>query len=209
MQNRFLRKASSLLTTGALTLGFMGASARAARAQTPANDSAQKVTQTAVENPLAGHTYWSHPDYDGVLDVWNCPERGVCAVVHSINANDPKVRKAAAKLVKKNVSDVTDADVMKEFCGYEAQFSDMKQLEPGHWQGKIWIASHHSFFGVDLKPSDDAHTLYLRGYLLGIMHYLFLGDPFHVLGKTNALTRVAEPPPACPAPPRTTLKTSP
>jgi hypothetical protein len=207
MRNSFLRKTSSLLTTGALALGFAGVSARTARAQQqPAKDSAEAVTETAVANPLTGHTYWTHPDYDGVLDVWNCPERGICAQIHSVNANDERVRKAAGKLLKKDPSKVTEADVMKEFCGYQAQFSDMKQLEPGHWDGKIWIASRNTFFGVDLKASNDGSKLDMRGYLLGFFRYVLLGDPSHMLGKTSALHRVTDPPPACqvlPSPPKT------
>lgn len=200
MQNRFLRKASSLLTTGALALGFTAAAARPVRAQEPSPD---KVKSASVADTQPGHSYWQHPDYDGVLDVWNCPERGICAKVHSINVQDDKVRQAAARTLKKKPGEVTDKDVLQQFCGYEAQFSEMKQVEPGLWDGKIWIASRKTFFGVSLKQDADGEQLHLRGYLLGFLHYLFLGDPFHVLGKTNNLNRVSNPPPACVAPPKT------
>jgi hypothetical protein len=208
MQNRFLRKASSLLTTGALALGFAVASARQVRAQSqpPQKDS---VTQTQVSNEQPGHTYWTHPDYDGVLDVWNCPERGICAKVHAVNPQDERVRKAAAGTLKKNVKDVTDEDVMKQFCGYEAQFSEMKEAEPGHWNGKIYIISRDSYFGVELKERPDGEHMNMRGYLLGFLRYLFLGDPYHVLGKGSELSRVHDVPPACKAPPKDSLPASP
>ena len=208
MQNRFLRKTSSLLTTGTLALGFAAASVRPARAQQAARDTVNRtevsdtVKQTTVTDSQPGHTYWQHPDYDGVLAVWNCPERGICAKVHSINTQDDKVRQAAAKTLKKKAADVTDKDVLQQFCGYEAQFTEMKQVEPGIWDGKIWIASRNTFFGVSLKQDPDGEHLHLRGYLLGFFKYLFLGDPFHVLGKTNDLDRVHNPPSACVAPPK-------
>lgn len=199
MQNRLTRKLSFLLTTSTLALSFAAATARPARAQGTPQDT---VNQTSVQNAQPGHSYWTHPDYDGVLDVWNCPERGICAKVHSINADDPRVRKAAAKTLNKSPDSVTTAEVMKQFCGYEAQFGEMKQSEPGHWEGKIWIASRKSWFGVELKEDPSGEKLHLRGYLLGFVRFLLLGDPYHVLGKGNDLNRVPNPPPACvkPAP---------
>jgi hypothetical protein len=202
MQNRFLRKASSLLTTGALALGFAAASARQIRAQEAPKDT---VTQTMVTNAQAGHTYWTHPDYDGVLDVWNCPERGICAKVHAVNPNDTRVRKAAAGTLKKNIKDVTDTDVMKQFCGYEAQFSEMKEQEPGHWNGKIYIISRDAYFGVELKQRPDGEHMNMRGYLLGFIRFLLMGDPYHVLGKGSELSRVHDVPPACKALPKDSL----
>jgi hypothetical protein len=203
MQNRLTRKISSLLTTSALAATFGIATARPLRAQQPESTAKDSVQQTVVPDSQPGHTYWHHPDYDGVLDVWNCPQRGVCAKVHSINTQDKKVREAAAKTLKKKTDSVTDADVLKQFCGYEAQFSEMKQVEPGTWDGKIWIASRNTNFGVTLRQDPDGEHLNLRGYLLGFFKYLFLGDPFHVLGKTQTLDRIHNPPPACIAPPKT------
>ena len=204
MQNKLLRKASSLLTSGALVLGFAVAAARTARAQAmpPPRDTA---AQAMKSNALPGHTYWTHPDYNGVLDIWNCPERGICAKVHAVNPQDERVRKAAAGTLKKKVQDVTDEDVMKQFCGYEAQFSEMKELEPGHWDGKIFIVSRNAYYGVDLKESADGEHMHMRGYLLGFLRFLLLGDPYHVLGKGNDLARVRDVPPACIAPPKDSL----
>lgn len=202
MQNRFLRKASSLLTSGALVLGFAVAAVRSARAQDTPKDT---TAQTMKSNAQPGHTYWTHPDYDGVLDIWNCPERGICAKVYAVNPNDDRVRKAAAGTLKKKVKDVTDEDVMKQFCGYEAQFSEMKEEEPGHWNGKIYIISRDAYYGVELKAAPDGEHMHMRGYLLGIVRFLLLGDPYHVLGKGNDLGRVHDVPPACVAPPKDSL----
>lgn len=200
MRHRYISKLSSLLTTSALTLGFAAASARPLRGQEAARDTVQQAN--SVKDAQPGHSYWKHPDYDGVLDVWNCPERGICAKVHAVNTQDARVRRAVAKTMKKDVKKITDDDVLKNICGYEAQFSEMKQNEPGHWEGKIWIASRKTFFGVELKEAQDHEHLYLRGYMIGFFKYLFFGDPFHVLEKGNNLERVNDVPPACKAPPK-------
>jgi hypothetical protein len=200
-KHRFVQKLSSLLTTSALTLGFAVAAARPLRGQDAVRDTVQQAD--SISNAKEGHTYWKHPDYDGVLDVWRCPERGICARVHAVNTQDERVRKAVAKTLKKDVKKVTDDDVLKNICGYEAQFREMKEVEPGHWAGKIWIVSRNTHFGVELKQAQDQEHLYLRGYVLGFFKYLFLGDPFHVLEKGNNLDRIHDVPPPCKAPPKT------
>ncbi|MEZ0226846.1 MAG: hypothetical protein ACAH83_19980 [Alphaproteobacteria bacterium] len=206
-KNRFVQKLSSLATTTALAMGFAVAAARPLRAQVVERDTVQQADSLqkadTVSNAQPGHTYWKHPDYDGVLEVWRCPERGICAKVQSVNTQDPRVRTAVAKTMKKDVKKITDEDVLKNICGYEAQFREMKEVEPDHWVGKIWIVSRNTHFGVELKQAQNQEHLYLRGYVLGFFKFLLLGDPFHVLEKGNNLERIRDVPPPCKASPKT------
>jgi hypothetical protein len=198
-KGRFARKLSVLAATSALAAGFWVAAARPLRGQAAA-DSAHSAQAGAADT--AGHSYWKHPDYDAVLDLWNCPERGICLKIHALNAEDPKVRALAAKDVKKDVKDLTPED-MQKFCGYTLELHDMKQKD-GKWQGRLYVRSRNQNFGVEIQPpaAGGDGKLRMRGYVIeGFWHKLALGNPGGILGRTIEFAPVAEPPPSCrPAP---------
>lgn len=184
------------LTSAALTLTLL-----AAGAFTPRRAAAQTQRDSTVKTDTyaqTGHTYWQHPDYDAVLDIWRCAERGVCVKVHSVNAENQKTREAVAKDAKKDIKNITPADVAK-FCAYEAQLVQMKEVAPGDWRGKIWIASRNSHFGVDIhEPKGEEVNLKMRGYIVeGWRRWATLGNPGNIVGKTMELAPVKNPPAPC------------
>jgi hypothetical protein len=197
VKNGFARKLSALAASSVLTLAFWAASVRPLRGQNLARDSSA-ATQTTPSGAQPGHTYWKHPDYDAVLDLWNCPERGVCLKIHSLNPADKKVRELAAKELKKKPEELTDADMVK-FCGYEFQLQEMKQKKDGKWQGKLAFNSYSTRFGVEIqRPAEDGGKLRMRGYIAeGFWHKITLGNPGGLLGKTIEFTPVTSPPPSC------------
>jgi hypothetical protein len=97
-----------------------------------------------------GHTYWKvriedhdkngnkiYTTYNGaIIDVWRCPERGICAALHSVDPHDEDMRKLASRVLKKAVQDVTDSDVL-QFCGYQADLQSMEEKAPGGKTGSL------------------------------------------------------------------------
>jgi hypothetical protein len=200
-----------LLASSGLLLTFCLAAVRPARAQatrdtvtvaTVKDSAAPAIVKTEASNAQPGHTYWKNHEYSAVMDLWECPERGICAKLHSFDPQEKKTRELAGKILKKDPAKLTDSD-FEQICGYEAQLSEMTKVDPRTWNGKIWIKQKNSFYGIAFGlPGEGDPNLHVDGRLTqGVVHAIFFGDPFHVLHKTITLEPVVNPPPACHAPP--------
>jgi hypothetical protein len=163
----------------------------------------------------AGHTFWNMKSYGVVLDVWNCPESGVCIRVASVDPTNEKLRKVLAdRILKKKVEDVTDAEVQR-LCGFQPVFTLNRENggdgpgDLGKWKGKVMIPweqltgksePDHGIYGVEIDDranNDNAgmgETLHIRGFWL---------KPWPlsaIVSGSGELTPVAEPPQACHVP---------
>jgi len=171
-----------------------------------------------------GHTYWKvrteekdahgnkvYNTYDGaIIDIWRCPEKGICAAIHSVDPHDAKMRKLAAKVLKKKIDDVTDADVL-QFCGYQADVQDMEEKKPGpdtgplgKWSGTINIRIKGLPGQTDPNGTKVAFVSSLHFNIEEIGNTLvhaqgYKGIP--LLGGSADLIRVQDPPVGCLVPP--------
>ncbi|HYD17297.1 MAG TPA: hypothetical protein VEF76_02320 [Patescibacteria group bacterium] len=178
---------ATIAATSALTLAFLAASVRPMRAQNPAVVAPIEQTQ-----PQTSHSYWKHPDYDAIIDLWT-DTSGIHFRVHALNPENPKVRELVAGNVSKDKKDLTTADFEKTL-NYAAQLRDMKNMGNGRWQGKIWIEQRKEAFGFDIQlPQQGEKNLKLRGYAIsGWKKVVTLGG---IVGKSLELSPVANPPP--------------
>jgi hypothetical protein len=170
-------KLSSLLTSSVLATAFCFSAAMPARGQTTSHLGSQSETSqskqqdssfspTAVTNAERGRTYWKYPGFRAILDLWECPERGLCGKLHSIDPGDAKVRQAVARIVKKDPDKLNRDDLLK-LCGYEAQLQDMQKKDARTWQGKIFIKERNEPFGITVSLRGDGDPkLHLRAYLI-------------------------------------------
>lgn len=192
-KNRLYKVLAAVATTSALTLAFLAASVRPMRAQAPHNAAA--LTQT-IDNPYKqeGHTYWKHPDYESVIDLWK-DSTGIHFRVHSLNPDNPKVKEMVAGSVSKKIEHLTQADYEKA-ASYVAQLVDMKEGKNGRWTGKIYVATRKEHFGIDIQlPHGNEKNLKVRGYIIeGWKKYLTLGNPGNVVGYTLNFSPVENPP---------------
>lgn len=177
---------TTLATTSALALGFLAASVRPMRSQ-------NAIVPQAIEQtiPQTAHSYWKHPDYDGIIDLWT-DSAGIQFRIHALNPANEKVRNLVAGNVSKDKNKLTQADFEKSL-EYKPQLRDMKNMGGGRWQGKIWIEQRKEAFGFDIQlPQGDNKNLKLRGYAIsGWKKVVTLGG---LVGKTLELTPVANPP---------------
>ena len=177
---------TTLATTSALALGFLAASVRPMRAQNAVVP--QAIVQTI---PQSAHSYWNHPEYDGVIDVWT-DSTGIQFRIHALNPENDRVRNLVAGYVSKDKKNLTPADFEKAL-DYQAQLRDMKNMGNGRWQGKIWIEQRKEAFGFDIQlPQGDQKNLKIRGYAIsGWKKAITLGG---LVGKTLEFTPVTNPP---------------
>lgn len=177
---------TTLATTSALALGFLAASVKPMRAQNAVVP--QGIVQTI---PQTAHSYWKHPDYDGIIDVWT-DSTGIQFRIHALNPENDKVRNLVAGNVSKDKSKLTQADFGKAL-EYKPQLRDMKNMGGGRWQGKIWIEQRKEAFGFDIQlPQGEQKNLKIRGYAIsGWKKVVTLGG---LVGKTLEFTPVANPP---------------
>ncbi len=225
IKNHLLNRVSSLsltLTFMLASTGFMGRiSAQQKDAPPP---SPQTNTLTAPHDPLSGHTYWKvrteekdahgnkvYNTYDGaIIDIWRCPEHGICAAIHSVDPHDEKMRKLAAKVLKKKIEDVTDGDVL-QFCGYQADVQNMEEKKPGpetgplgKWSGTINIRIKGLPGETDPNGTKVAFVSSLHFNIEEIGDTLVHAEGYKLiplLGGSADLIRVADPPPGCVVPP--------
>ena len=186
MTSKHARIFTTLATTSVLSLGFFAASVRPMRAQNAVVE--QGVVQTL---PQTAHSYWTHPEYDGVIDLWT-DSTGIQFRIHALNPNNDKTRNLVAGNVSKDKNKLTTADFEKAL-EYQAQLRDMKNMGGGRWQGKIWIEQRKEAFGFDIQlPQGDHKNLKIRGYAIsGWKKVVTLGG---LVGKTLEFTPVANPP---------------
>lgn len=130
-----------------------------AEAQEPETGLPPPPTTTVVE---AGHTFWKHPDYDAVVEIWTDPVKGLRGKIASLNPLDNKVREVVGKILKKDVKQVSDKDVMS-FQGMEGNLS--LHREGLKWTGTIYWPFKEKSYGVDVETPTD-HTLHVRGYFI-------------------------------------------
>lgn len=139
------------------------------------------VTQ-AVEMPLRrDSTYWKHPEYGAVMEVWTDPEKGLRGRLVSLDATDEKVREVVGKILKKKTEKVTDDDI-NGFVGMEGDLT-LQQLGENHWKGSIYWPYKQKSYGVEVKQEDG--NLHVRGFFLR----------FPILGKEVDLKPAAAPKP--------------
>lgn len=177
---------TTLATTSALALGFLAASVRPMRAQNAIVP--QAIVQTI---PQSTHSFWKHPEYDGVIDLWT-DSTGIQFRIHALNPENDRVRNLVAGYVSKDKKNLTPADFEKAL-DYQAQLRDMKNMGNGRWQGKIWIEQRKEAFGFDIQlPQGDQKNLKIRGYAIsGWKKVITLGG---LVGKTLEFTPVTNPP---------------
>ncbi len=128
--------------------------------------------------------FWKHPDYDATVETWPCEERGICGRVHNLNPEDKGVREVVGKILKKPEKKVTREEVLS-FCGYEGEMS-LKQKSADTWEGKVFWPFREKFYGVSIRQEDQNRAV-VRGYFLW----------FPLLGRTEKLIGVDNPPPPC------------
>lgn len=140
-------------------------------------------TQTMAQT---GHTFWRHPDYDAVVEVWTDPLTGLRGRIASLNPADEKIRKVVGKILKKDEKDVTAKDVLS----FEGMEGDLHLHREGlKWTGSIYWPYKDKSYGVDVEPAQN--VLHVHGFLLWLP----------IVGKSADLTAVA--------PPRTASQISP
>jgi uncharacterized protein (DUF2147 family) len=140
----------------------------------------------APETPTmteTGHTFWKHPDYDAVVEVWADATKGLRGRVASLNPADKKIREMVGKILKKEEKLVSDKDVLS-FVGMEG---DLHLHREGlKWTGSIYWPFKEKSYGVDVEQKGD--TLHVHGF--------FLWMP--LLGKSAELTPAKPPGPKTP-----------
>lgn len=194
VKSRLFKAVAAVATTSALALGFLAASVRPMRAQAPHNPHAVSQGIDTVNHKQEGHTYWKHPDYDSVIDLWR-DSTGIHFRVHSINPDNPKVKEMVAGSVSKKIENLTPADYEKA-ASYVAQLVDMKEEKNGKWKGKIYVATRKEHFGIEIQlPQGAEKNLKVRGYIIeGWKKFLTLGNPGNVVGYTLSFSPVDNPP---------------
>lgn len=143
------------------------------------------TTAGASEPPEAPSalTYWKHPDYDIVVKLWECEDRGLCAQIDSADPSDPDNKMLMARLKgystteKKSVGKNTVIKVRKpapqfvadyEITNYEGFQPDAKLTQKGgKWEGTITSPFNGKTYGLDVEPK-GADKLKLSGYFTGL-----------------------------------------
>jgi uncharacterized protein (DUF2147 family) len=161
------------LTFGAAS-GFLGGRAKA--------QEAPPLPPASMTAP--GHTFWKHPDYDAVIEVWTEPVRGLRGKIASLNPNDEKIRKVVGKILKKEEDQVSAKDVLS-FVGMEGDLN-LHRDGANKWTGSMYWPYKDKSYGVDVEQ--DAAKLHVRGFLLLL--------PF--IGKSADLKPAAAPAPKTP-----------
>lgn len=124
-------------------------------------------------------TYWRHPQYDAVMEVWTDPVKGIRGKVVSLNADDLKVREAIGRILRKDVKKVTTEDV-KSFVGMEGELS-MRETSPGKWEGTVYWPYKKKFYGLDVEQKEG--KLKAHGFFIN----------FPIFGRTVELVRAEKP----------------
>jgi uncharacterized protein (DUF2147 family) len=164
-----------MLSFGAAT-GLFGAKAEG-QDSTAAPPPAPVRTET-------GHSFWKHPEYDAVLEVWVGPDSGLRGKVVSLNPADKKIRAVVAKILRKDEKKVSDADVLA-FQGMEGDLR-LKPDGENKWTGSIYWPFKQKSYGVDVEQAED--KLHVHGFLLKLP----------IIGKSVDLKPAAAPKPKTP-----------
>lgn len=162
-----------MLSFGAAT-GLFGPKAEAGDAKAP-----PPPTQTQP-----GHSFWKHPDYDAILEVWTSPDSGLRGKIASLNPADQKIRQIVAKILKKDEKKVSDKDVL----GFQGMEGDLHLEKDGEnkWTGSIYWPFKKKSYGVDVEQASD--KLHVHGFLLKLP----------ILGKSVDLKPASAPAPKSP-----------
>lgn len=118
------------------------------------------LTQDTVTQPV--RTYWKHPEYDAVLEVWTDPEKGLRGRLASLNPDDPKIKLMVSRILEKKPEKVTQDDILG-FVGMEGDLK-LRKLGDNHWKGSMFWPFKGKSYGVEVKQEDD--NLYVRGFIL-------------------------------------------
>jgi hypothetical protein len=186
IKNRLLNRASSAALTMTFVAATVGGSGRV-RAQPSFTDmpAPAGITVEESEAPEPGHSYWNYKDFGIVLDVWNCPESGICMKVASVDPDNAKMKEFIAKHVlrkdynpetgkftKTKPNEVTREDVMR-FCGFQPrlimtrQGPDNDTATLGKWEGQVEIDwtklrdegdKPSSVYGLNIEETRDPRT---------------------------------------------------
>lgn len=119
------------------------------------------VTET-VEMPQEQRSYWKHPDYDAVMEVWETKDRSLRGRIMSLNAEDKKIQEVIGKILKKKTAEVTKDDI-NGFVGMEGDLH-LQKLGENHWKGSIYWPYKEKSYGVEVEL--DAGKLHVRGFFL-------------------------------------------
>jgi hypothetical protein len=178
----------------ALVLGFAaagqltGANAKAEDAPPPAPIQQPQATNAPAVIP--GHTFWKHPDYDAIIEIWTDPVLGLRGKVASLNPDNPKIRSLAAKAYHMEDEKKLTRDQVLAFQGLEGDLH-LHSAGDGKWTGTIyWPYTRFKVktFGVDVDQRND--QLHVHGYLLP---WKILGVPMPQFGKSTDLKPSAPP----------------
>lgn len=137
-------------------------------------------------------SYWKIPGYDATFEVVKCEKKGICATIHSLNAQDPKIKELFSDLMDK--ADplprrapprvINDEDI-HSLCGYKPEIT-IEQKSAGNWHG--------TFLAL---VSGREYTLKLIELSEGGLHVKINVPYIFFLGKDAQAERVLNPPPAC------------
>jgi hypothetical protein len=227
-----IKKYWNRVTSVSLSLAFLlntGGFTGRIRAQGHKPEPDRQADVTSAKQGLPpGHSYWKvqveehdkdgkpfKTTYDGaIIDVWRCPERGICAALHSVDPHDEKMRKLAAKVLKKKPVDITDNDVL-QFCGYQADLQEMTERQPGSqtgplgkWSGTIDIRIKGLPGQTDPNGTKVAFISKLHVNIEEIGTTLLHAQAYKgipLLGGEADLVPVTDPPPGCAVPPAPSL----
>jgi len=179
LKNRFAQKLSSLTASATLFFTAGGAPAR--------SDARAPVGEQPV------HRLWRDREHNAVIDVWECPERGLCARIHSVDANNAATRKLVADhLLHKPVAQVTANDVNR-LCGRESTVQ-FNRSAANVFDGNLHLTAQNINIGMHVEFRDAEH-LRARVFLP------VFGRQFTPFGMNITLEAQRAPLPAC-RPPR-------
>lgn len=167
-----------MLSFGAAT-GLFGPRAQAQAVEPPPQGTA--IEQTIETDATAPRTYWKHPEYDAVMEVWESKEKGLRGRIVAINPADPKVREAVAKILKKSPKKTTHEDIM-QFQGMEGDLT--LHREGDKWTGSVYWSFKKKSYGLDVEEKKG--KLHVRGFFLS----------FPLFGASVDLTPASKPVPA-------------
>ena len=181
LKNGFARKLSSLTASASLFFSAGGTSVR---------------SETRAPTPIAAppvHRLWRDREHNAVIDVWECPERGLCARIHSVDANNLATRRLVAdRLLHKPVEQVTASDVNK-LCGRESAVQ-FNRSAANAFDGNLHLHAQNFNIGMHVEFPDADH-------LCARIFLPVFGRQFTPLGMNITLEAQRSPVPAC-QPPR-------
>ncbi len=107
-------------------------------------------------------TYWKTEFFDAVLAIRPCKEQGVCAEVHWVNPDEPKIVEyfGDPKLKKSGFGNQVTQDDVKALCGFQPKMQ-AKQVSANKWAGTLHMRGLGMTFNTEvvLVNENEAHVV--------------------------------------------------